>query len=75
MIDENAKLKKEVTMLRYEKEKSMEIGLIEKIEYEEKNKLLEEEVNSKKNIITNLKKELEKAYSDREQLGKRERTV
>lgn len=53
----------------------MEIGLIEKIEYEEKNKLLEEEVKSKKNIIANLKKELEKAYSDREQLGKRERTV
>jgi hypothetical protein len=40
-LDENSKLKKEITLLRYEKEKSMEISLIEKIEFEEKNKLLE----------------------------------
>jgi hypothetical protein len=40
-LDENSKLKKEITLLRYEKEKSMEISLIEKIELEEKNKLLE----------------------------------
>lgn len=43
-------------MLKYEKEKSMEISLIEKIEFEEKNRLLEQEVKSKKQIISNLKK-------------------
>lgn len=42
---------------------------------EEKNRLLEEEVKSKKNIIANMRKELEKAYTGKEDLGKRERAV
>lgn len=45
-----------MTILRYEKEKSMEISLVEKIELEERNRLLQEEVNSKKAIIANLRK-------------------
>lgn len=53
----------------------MEISLIEKIQFEEKNRLLEQDVKSKKQIISNLKKELEKAYADREDLGKRERAI
>jgi hypothetical protein len=40
IIDENMKLKKDITMLKYEKEKNMEISLTEKIETEEKNRLL-----------------------------------
>lgn len=31
VIDDNCKLKKEISLLKYEKEKSMEISLIEKI--------------------------------------------
>ena len=53
----------------------MEISLVEKIDLEEKNKLLEEEVSSKKNIIANLKKELDKAYSNQENLNKQERSI
>ena len=58
-----------------EKEKSMEIGLIQKLELEEKNKLLQEEVNSKKNIILNMKKQLEKSHTHKETLTKQERMI
>ena len=74
-IEEGGRLRKEAAVLRFEKEKSMEIGLTEKIECEERNRLLEEEVKSKKQIVAALRKELEKAYSDREELAKRERAI
>lgn len=75
IIEENMKLKKDISMLKYEKEKNMEISLTEKIETEEKNRLLEEEVKSKKNIISTLKRELDKIYSEREDVNKKERLI
>lgn len=75
VIDETVVLKKQLQQMKLEKEKSMEISLVEKIDLEEKNKLLEEEVSSKKNIIANLKKELDKAYSNQENLNKQERSI
>ena len=58
-----------------EKEKCMELGLMQKLELEEKNKLLQEEVNSKKNIIKNFKKQMEKTHSHKEDITKQERTI
>jgi peptidoglycan hydrolase CwlO-like protein len=75
VIDETVVLKKQLQQIKLEKEKSMEISLVEKIDLEEKNKLLEEEVSSKKKIIANLKKELDKAYSNQENLNKQERSI
>jgi hypothetical protein len=51
------------------------MGLMEKIDLEEKHTLLLEEVTSKKNIIQTLKKELEKAHGQQESLCKQERTL
>ena len=56
IIDETVVLKKQLQQMKMEKDKSMEISLVEKIDLEEKNQLLEEEVSSKKNIIVNMKK-------------------
>lgn len=37
--------------------------------------MLEEEVKSKKNIIANLKRELDKIYSEKEEMNKKERGI
>ena len=62
-------------MVKAEKEKVLEMGVVEKIEMEDKLRLCEEEIKSKKGLLAGLKRELEKAYQHQEDITRRERAI
>ena len=53
-------MEQKAKQFREEKEKNMEISVVEKISLEERVSLLSQEVESKKNIISGLRKEIER---------------